>query len=118
LSKLGYIRKFRPKRFHKIDSSSAGGDGEGGGGSDDFLQLTSKILFDSAANLKTIDLGLVLKETSLCWALSPEPPKWINWLVDFFTVVVSCPFFAIPFCSVLFYSTLFYFIIYSVLYFL
>ena len=56
---------------------------------DNLVTLTSKILFDSKANLKTIDLGLVLKETSLCWSLSSAPPQWINWLVDFFTVVVS-----------------------------
>ena len=69
-------------RWHHF-SESAGSDFN-----DNLLQLTSKILFDSKANLKTIDLGLVLKETSVCWTLSAAPPQWINWLVDFFTVVV------------------------------
>ena len=68
-------------RWHHFSS-------EAGDSSDSLLQLTSKILFDSKANLKTIDLGLVLKETSICWTLESAPPQWINWLVDFFTVVV------------------------------
>ena len=61
---------------------------DAGKSDDNLLQLTSKILFDSKANLKTIDLGILLRETSLCWSLSTTPPAWIDWLVDFFTVVV------------------------------
>ena len=83
-------------RWHHFNAS--GGDVND---DDSLLTLTSKILFDSSANLKTIDLGLVLKETSLCWTLLSAPPQWANWLVDFFTVVVSCAQFTMPkyFCT-------------------
>lgn len=54
----------------------------------DLIQLTTKILFDSNTNFKTITLALFLTEGSVV-ASSPGSvqPLWINWLADYFTVV-------------------------------
>lgn len=67
--------------WHQFGTASSTDD------SGDLLQLASKILFDSKANLKTIDLTIDLREMSISWNLAPTSHQWINWLVDFFTVV-------------------------------
>ena len=50
------------------------------------LRLTAKILFDSEANLKTINLAF-----DFCQAAVVLPalgvPEWVDWLGDYFTVV-------------------------------
>lgn len=51
------------------------------------LHLTSKILFDSSSNFKTIGLCLVLSETSLIHDVFVQRSEWMGWLADFFAVV-------------------------------
>ena len=50
------------------------------------LELTTKILFDSQTNFKTISLCMQLSEASVSWDVT-SPPIWLDWLVDFFTVI-------------------------------
>ena len=67
------------------------------------IQLTTKILFDSKTNFKTISLCTLLSGSSLICDISarpggnevsmtselvnPPPSIWLEWLSDFFTVV-------------------------------
>ena len=55
----------------------------------DLVQLTTKILFDSKKNFKTISLCTLLSEASLVTDLSSSlpPSVWVDWLAEFFTVV-------------------------------
>ena len=55
----------------------------------DLIQLTTKILFDSKKNFKTISLCTLLSEASLVSDLSSSlpPSVWGEWLAEFFTVV-------------------------------
>ncbi len=53
----------------------------------DLLQLTTKILFDSKTNFKTITLGLALTEGSVVASSADIQPILIDWLKDYFTVV-------------------------------
>lgn len=51
------------------------------------FQLTTKILFDSKTNFKTIALGLSLTEGSVVASSASIQPVLIDWLQDYFTVV-------------------------------
>ena len=53
---------------------------------EDLLRLTTKILFNSKNNFKTINLCMTVAEASLVCNVS-SPPVWMEWLIDFFTVV-------------------------------
>ena len=55
----------------------------------DLIQLTTKILFDSKKNFKTISLCTLLSEASVVSDLSSSllPSVWGEWLAEFFTVV-------------------------------
>ena len=55
--------------------------------STDLLQLTTKILFDSKTNFKTITLALSLTEGSVVASSASIQPILIDWLKDYFTVV-------------------------------
>ena len=52
----------------------------------DLLQLTAKILFDSEANLKTINLAFDFSQAGVVLQ-TLAAPQWVDWLADFFTVV-------------------------------
>ena len=55
----------------------------------DLIKLTTKILFDSKNNFKTISLCMLLSEASFVMDLSSSlpPSVWTEWLAEFFTVV-------------------------------
>ena len=50
------------------------------------LRLTAKILFDSEANLKTINLAFDFCQAAVVFQ-ALGVPEWVDWLGDFFTVV-------------------------------
>ena len=54
----------------------------------DLIELTSKILFDSKTNFKTISLCVTLSEASASCDLGTESSDamvWLEWMMDFFT---------------------------------
>ena len=70
----------------------------------DLVEMTSKILFDSKTNFKTISLCVTLSEAAICCDLSPpseagssggvgghstttSPLTGLDWIRDFFTVI-------------------------------
>eukprot|EP00092_Neocalanus_flemingeri_P029317 GFUD01031829.1.p1 GENE.GFUD01031829.1~~GFUD01031829.1.p1 ORF type:complete len:1567 (-),score=501.95 GFUD01031829.1:381-5081(-) len=53
----------------------------------DLLNLTAKVLLDTASNLKSIQLAFKLFQVGLCVRDPASGPDWVNALVDFFTVV-------------------------------
>ena len=53
----------------------------------DLIKLTSKILFDSKNNFKTVHLAFNLFEASLGLETLLSAPSWVEWLQDFFVVV-------------------------------
>jgi len=53
----------------------------------DLLNLTAKVLLDTASNLKSIQLAFKLVQVGLCIRDPSTGPDWVNALVDFFTVV-------------------------------
>ena len=53
----------------------------------DLLQLTTKILFDSKSNFKSINLAMFLTEGSFVASSPSSQSVLVDWLTDFFTVV-------------------------------
>ena len=53
----------------------------------DLLQLTTKILFDSKTNFKSINLALFLTEGSVVASSPTSQSVLVDWLTEFFTVV-------------------------------
>ena len=53
----------------------------------DLLQLTTKILFDSKTNFKSINLALFLTEGSVVASSPTSQSVLVDWLSDFFTVI-------------------------------